>query len=159
MQTLLIILVVTMIIQTVLFVISNFIERRRDDQMANASKIWEEAQRNFFAEKEQMRKNCDAKDEIIRQCIKKCNYLDSELTEARKVNGLLKNRVAFIEALKDSFNQQAEAEWDSVDVFAEAKRVSQRRCYVEGMKTGAEWICQALGIKVEFEIDDRFKED
>ena len=159
MQTLLIILVVTMIIQTVLFVISNFIERTRDDHIANASKIWEEAQHNFFAEKEQMRKNCDAKDEIIRQWIKKCNHLDSELTEARKVNGLLKNRVVFIEALKDSFNLQAEAEWDSVDVFAETKRVSQRRCYVEGMKTGAEWICQALGIKVEFEIDDRFKED
>lgn len=158
MQTLLIILIVTMIAQTVLFIISNFIERNREKQAANATKLWEEAQHNFFVEKEQMRKNCDAKDAIIKQWIDKCNKLDFELSETRKVNGLLKNRVGYIECLKESFNQQAESEWESNAIFAEAAKKSQRLCYVEGMKAGAEWICQAVGVKVEFEIDGRFEE-
>jgi hypothetical protein len=87
----------------------------------------------------------------------KLKALVKEYAES-KDNGLLKNRTAYIEGLQDSFNQQAEGEWENIAIFAEARKDSQRRCYVEGMKAGAEWICKAVGVKAEFVIDDRFKE-
>jgi hypothetical protein len=159
METLIIILIVVMIAQTVLFIYNNIIDKAAQKQAVAFQEQVKNAQLDFTQEKEQMRKNYEAKDEIIKQWIDKCNKLDFELSEARKVNGLLKNRTAYIEGLQDSFNQQAEGEWESVAIFAEAEKKSQRRCYVEGMKAGVEWICGAVGVKAEFEIDDRFKED
>ena len=159
METLIIILIVVMIAQTVLFIYNNIIDKTAQKQAVAFQEQVKNAQIDFTKEKEQMRKNYEAKDEIIKQWINKCNKLDFELSEARKVNGLLKNRTAYIEGLRESFNQQAEGEWDSVSIFAEACKKSQRLCFVEGMKAGAEWICNAVGVKAEFEIDDRFKED
>lgn len=158
METLIIILIVVMIAQTVLFIYNNIIDKTAQKQAVAFQEQVKNAQIDFTQEKEQMRKNYLAKDEIIKQWIDKCNKLDFELSEARKVNGLLKNRTAYIEGLKDSFNQQAEGNWDAA-VFADIKEKSQRRCYVEGMKAGAEWVCGAVGVKAEFEIDDRFKEN
>lgn len=152
------ILIVVMIAQTVLFIYNNIIDKTAQKQAVAFQEQVKNAQIDFTKEKEQMRKNYEAKDEIIKQWIDKCNKLNFELSEARKVNGLLKNRTAYIEGLRESFNQQAEGEWDSVSIFAEACKKSQRLCFVEGMKAGAEWICNAVGVKAEFEIDDRFKE-
>lgn len=152
------ILIVVMIAQTVLFIYNNIIDKTAQKQAVAFQEQVKNVQIDFTKEKEQMRKNYEAKDEIIKQWIDKCNKLDFELSEARKVNGLLKNRTAYIEGLRESFNQQAEGEWDSVSIFAEACKKSQRLCFVEGMKAGAEWICNAVGVKAEFEIDDRFKE-
>ena len=159
METLIIILIVVLIAQTVLFIYNNIIDKAAQKQAVAFQEQVKNAQIDFTQEKEQMRKNYEVKDEIIKQWIDKFNRCDFELSEARKVNGLLKNRTAYIEGLKDSFNQQAEGEWENIAIFAEARKDSQRRCYVEGMKAGAEWICQAVGVKVEFEIDDRFKEN
>lgn len=72
------------------------------------------------------------------------------------MNGLLKNRTAHVDGLKDSFNQQAEYEWEKESMEGEVDDRTQRRCFVEGMKAGAEWICKAVGVDVKFEIDGRF---
>ena len=74
------------------------------------------------------------------------------LDEARKVNGLLKNRTAYVEGLKDSFNQQAEAAWENRG-YIEVKEHQERLRFVEGMKAGAEWVAECVGIKVEFDIE------
>lgn len=154
-----IILIVVMIVQTCVFIYSNFIDINKvRDSRANAE-IVADAQKNFIQEKSRLQMMCDAKDDATKQWIDKYNLVVRQLDEARKVNGLLKNRTAYIEGLKESFNHQAEGEWDSVTVFAEANKKSQRRCYVEGMKAGAEWICNAVGVKTEFEIDGRFDDE
>jgi hypothetical protein len=156
METLIIILIVVMIAQTVLFIYSNFIDIDKVRESRANAEIVAETQKDFIQEKTRLRMLCDAKDNATKQWIDKYNLAASQLAEARKVIGLLKNRTAHIEGLKDSFNQQAEGEWDCIAVFAEACNKSQRRCYVEGMKTGAEWICDAVGVKIEFDIDGRF---
>lgn len=158
MNTLIIILIVAMIAQTCVFIYANFIDlHNKREATANAEAI-KAAYVNFNDEKMQFKENLKAKDEIIRQWIDKCNKLDFELAEARKVNGLLKNRTAYVEGLKDSFNRQAEAEWDGRG-FIETGGNAEHLRFVEGMKAGAEWVAECVGIKVEFEIDDRHKED
>ena len=158
METLIIILIVVMIAQTVLFIYNNILEKTSQKQALTFQEQVKNAQIDFTAEKEQMRKNYEAKDEIIRQWINKCNKLDIELSEARKVNGLLKSRTAYVEGLQDSFNQQAEDVWRNRG-YIEPKGNQERLRFVEGMKAGAEWVAECVGIKVEFEIDDRHKED
>lgn len=158
METLIVILIVVMIAQTVLFTYNGILEKTSQKQALTFQEQVKNAQINFTAEKEQMRKNYEAKDEIIRQWIHKCNKLDFELSEARKVNGLLKSRTACVEGLQDSFNQQAEDVWRNRG-YIEPKGNQERLRFVEGMKAGAEWVAECVGIKVEFEIDDRHKED
>lgn len=158
METLIVILIVVMIAQTVLFIYNDILEKTSQKQALTFQEQVKNAQIDFTAEKEQMRKNYEAKDEIIRQWINKCNKLDFELSEARKVNGLLKSRTACVEGLQDSFNQQAEDVWRNRG-YIEPKGNQERLRFVEGMKAGAEWVAECVGIKVEFEIDDRHKED
>ena len=158
METLIIILIVVMIVQTVLFIYNEIIDKAARRQYLMFQEQVKNAQLDYTNEKEQMRINYEMKDHVIKQWIDKCNKLDFELGEARKVNGLLKNRTAYIEGLKDSFNRHAEDEWEAVAAFAEARNDSQRRCFVGGMKVGAEWICKAVGIEADFEIDGRFDE-
>jgi len=157
METLIVILIVVMIAQTVLFIYNDILEKTSQKQVLTFQEQVKNAQIDFTAEKEQMRKNYEAKDEIIRQWINKCNKLDVELSEARKVNGLLKSRTACVEGLQDSFNQQAEDVWRNRG-YIEPKGNQERLRFVEGMKAGAEWVAECVGIKVEFEIDDRHKE-
>lgn len=158
METLIVILIIVMIAQTVLFIYNDILEKTSQKQALTFQEQVKNAQIDFTAEKEQMRKNYEAKDEIIRQWINKCNKLDFELSEARKVNGLLKSRTACVEGLQDSFNQQAEDVWRNRG-YIEPKGNQERLRFVEGMKAGAEWVAECVGIKVEFEIDDRHKED
>ena len=158
METLIVIWIVVMMAQTVLFIYNNILEKTSQKQALTFQEQVKNAQIDFTAEKEQMRKNYEAKDEIIRQWINKCNKLDIELSEARKVNGLLKSRTAYVEGLQDSFNQQAEDVWRNRG-YIEPKGNQERLRFVEGMKAGAEWVAECVGIKVEFEIDDRHKED
>lgn len=159
METLIIILIVVMIAQSCIFAYGNFIDLSRQRESANNQQILADSMQNFMVEKEAFKATLNMKDETIRQWIERANELDRNLQEALLVNGLLKNRTAHIEGLKDSFNHQAENEWGGIEAEAEFFGKSQRRCFVEGMKAGAEWISKAVGIKVEFEIDDRFKED
>lgn len=158
METLIIILIVVMIAQTVLFIYNDIADKAARKQAAVFQEQVKNLQLDYTQEKEQMRKNYEAKDEIIKQWIGKCNKLDFELSEARKVNGLLKSRTLQVEGLKDSFNPEAEYEWGKVASEAEETRSSQRRCFVDGMKIGAEWVCRVVGVDVEFEIDGRFDE-
>lgn len=158
METLIIILIVVMIAQTCIFIYANFVSiAKQKADMANAE-ILNGAQKNFLDEKEQYKENLKAKDEIIELWYDRANKLEFELAEARKVNGLLKNRTAYVEGLKDSFNQQAEGEWEANELKAEIGEWTHRRCFAEGMKAAAEWICKAVGVDVKFEIDGRFDE-
>lgn len=158
MEILIIILIVLMIAQTVLFIYNNIIDKAAQRQAVVFQEQVKNAQLDYTQEKEQMRKNYKAKDHVIEEWIKRANKLSYELDEARKVNGLLKNRTANVEGLKDSFNQQAEGEWEKDSMEGEADDRTKRRCFVEGMKAGAEWICGAVGIDIRFEIDGRFDE-
>ena len=158
METLIIILIVVMIAQACIFIYANFIEVSRQRELCANAEIIEGAQNNFLDERAQYKRNLEMKDHVIQQWIDRANKLDFELAEARKVNGLLKNRTAYVEGLKDSFNLLAENEWEGIAPLAKAGDISQRRCFVEGVKIGAKWICKAVGVKVEFEIDGRFED-
>ena len=159
METLIIILIVVMIAQTCIFTYANFIDLSHRRESCANMEILNGAQANFLDEKEQFREHLEAKDRVIQQLADRANKLEFELAEARKVNGLLKNRTFHIEGLKDSFNQQAEYEWGKDMIEGEADDRTKRRCFVEGMKAGAEWICDAVGIDVKFDIDSRFDEE
>lgn len=159
METLIIILIVVMIAQTCVFIYANFVSISREREARTNTEILNGAQKNFLDEKGQYKENLKVKDKIIEQWYDRANKLEFELAEARKVNGLLKNRTAYVEGLKDSFNQQAEYEWEKDSMEGEVDDRTQRRCFVEGMKAGAEWICEAVGVDVKFEIDGRFDEE
>lgn len=157
MQTLIIILIVALIAQTCVSIYANFIDMSEKRINAANAGIVSGAQKRFFQDTETYKSNLAIKDEIIKQWIDKFNKADFELAEARKVNGLLKNRTAYVEGLKDSFNRQAEALWENRGYIEEGDK--ERMRFVEGMKAGAEWVAECVGVKVEFEIDDRHKED
>ena len=156
METLIIILIVVMIAQTCVFIYGNFFDISRNRESSANMEVVKGAQANFLDEKAAFKKNLDAKDHVIEKWIERANKLEFELDELRKVNGLLKNRTAYIEGLKDSFNQQAEYLWEKDALAGEVDDRTQVRCFVEGMKAGAEWICGAVGVDVRFEIDGRF---
>lgn len=152
-----IILIVALIAQTCVFIYANFIDMSEKRANAANAETVSGAQKRFFQDTETYKHNLEVKDEIIKQWIDKFNKADFELAEARKVNGLLKNRTAYVEGLKDSFNRQAEALWENRGYIEEGDK--ERMRFVEGMKVGAEWVAECVGVKVEFEIDERHKED
>ena len=159
MQTLIIILIVVLIAQTSVFIYANFIDVNNKRERASAQELLTNQYADFLREKENFQKILRAKDEIIKQWIDKVNKLDFELVEARKVNGLLKGRTFHIEGLKDSINTVAENGWDLHEYDPTFKDKTPRQCYAEGVKAGAEWIADCVGVKVKFELDERFKED
>lgn len=148
-----IILIVALIAQTCVFIYANFIDMSEKRANAANAETVSGVQRRFVQDTETYKYNLEVKDEIIKQWIDKFNKADFELAEARKVNGLLKNRTAYVEGLKDSFNRQAEALWENRGYIEEGDK--ERMRFVEGMKAGAEWVAECVGVKVEFEIDDR----
>ena len=159
MKTLIIILIVVMIAQACIFIYANFIDISRSRESSANTEILKDSMNNFLDEKEQFKENLKAKDEAIRWWFDRANKLDFELAEARKVNGLLKNRTFHVEGLKDSFNLQAEGSWEADATCADIGEWTQRRCFVEGMKAGAEWVCKAVGVDVTFDIDGRFDDE
>ena len=158
MQTLIIILIVVLIAQTSVFIYANFIDVNNKRERASAQELLTNQHADFLREKENFQKILRAKDEIIKQWIDKLNKLDFELAEARKVNGLLKGRTFNIEGLKDSINMVAENGWDLHEYDPTFKDKTPRQCYAEGVKAGAEWIADCVGVKVKFELDERFEE-
>ena len=158
MQSLIIILIVTLIALACIFIYANIIDMTDKRNLAALNKQMADMQERFNEDIKMCRRTFDVKDDILKQWISKASELDCQLDEARKVNGLLKGRTNHIEGLKDSFNQVAEASWylHKNDL---KKGETARECYVEGMKAGAEWIAECVGVKVDFEIDERFKEN
>ena len=159
METLIIVLIVAVIAQTCVFIYANFIDVNNKRERASALELMTNQHADFLREKENFLKILRAKDEIIKQWIDKVNKLDFELDETRKVNGLLKSRTAYIEGLEDSFNQQAEAVWGIRRQITNIEHLAPRIQFVEGMKAGAEWLAECVGVKVVFEIDDRHIEE
>lgn len=157
MKLLILILIVVLIVQTCLFIYASFIDTANKRVIADNNEIIKEAQKRYNQDTENLKRSLEWKDRILQEWINKANKLDSELTEARKVNGLLKNRTAYVEELEDSFNQQAELEWNEHG-YIEKGLKKERMRFVEGMKAGAEWLANCVGVKVVFEIDDRHKE-
>ncbi len=159
METLIIVLIVAMIAQTCVFIYANFIDM--SDKRANAAnaETVSDVQNRCFQDTESYKHNLEMKDEVLKQWIDKYNRAESALDEARRVNGLLKNRTAYIESLEDSFNQQAEAAWGIRRCITNIKNLTPRIQFVEGMKAGAEWLAECVGVKVKFEIDDRHIEE
>ena len=159
MQTLIIILIVVLIAQTIYSIYVTFIDASNKRQQAAAQELLTNQHGDFLREKENFQKILKARDETIKLWIDKVNKLDFELAEARKVNGLLKNRTFHIEGLKDSINNVAENGWDLHEYDPTFKDKTPRQCYAEGVKAGAEWIADCVGVKVKFELDGRFDED
>ena len=156
MEILIIILIVAIIVQTCAFTYANFIDTANKRESAANAETVRTAQHRFIQDTEEYRNNLRIKDEVLKQWIGKYNSCARERDEARIVNGLLKQRTAYIEGLKDSFNQQAEHEWQGRG-FIEQGANAERLRFVEGMKAGAEWVAKCVGVDVEFEIDERHR--
>lgn len=156
METLIIILIVAMIAQTCVFIYANFIDNANNRAVAANNEIVKVAQQRFLQDTETYKKNLEAKDEILKQWIDNYNKCAAELDEARKVNWLLKNRTACIEGLKDSICQVAEYSWDLRKCDPTKDGQDNRQCFAEGVKVGAEWLAECVGVKVKFELDGRF---
>lgn len=158
MEVLLTILILVMTAQSFVFIYANFVDinkKRAERAMAEAAK---ESQQSYVHAIESYNKATEAKDETIRQWIRKYNHTAAQLDETRKAYLLLKNRTAAIEGIKDSFNQIAETMWDDRG-YIEPGGNAERLRFVEGVKAGAEWLADCVGVKVEFEIDDRHKQE
>lgn len=156
METLIIILIVALIAQTCVFIYASFFDMSNNRANAANAESLCSAHKRYAQDIETYKHNLEVKDEILKQWIDKYNKCAFELDEARRVNGLLKNRTAYVEALKDCFNLEAETMWKSRGYIEEGDK--ERMRFVEGMKVGAEWLADCVGVKVEFEIDDRHKD-
>ena len=152
------ILILVMTAQSFLFIYANFVDinkKRAERAMAEAVK---ESQKSYVHAIENYNKATEEKDDTIRLWINKYNHTAAQLDETRKAYLLLKNRTAAIEGVKDSFNQMAETMWDDRG-YIEPGGNAERLRFVEGVKAGAEWLADCVGVKVEFEIDDRHKQE
>jgi len=158
MEVLLIILILVMTAQSCVFIYANFVDinkKRAERAMAEAAK---ESQQAYVHAIESYNRATEAKDESIQLWVRKYNHTAAQLDEMRKAYLLLKNRTAAIEGIKDSFNQTAETMWND-RAYIEPGGNAERLRFVEGMKAGAEWLAGCVGVKVEFEIDDRHKQE
>ena len=158
MEVLLTILILVMTAQSFVLIYADFVDinkKRAERATAEATK---ESLQTYVHAIESYNKATEAKDETIRLWINKYNHTAAQLDETRKAYLLLKNRTAAIEGIKDSFNQVAETMWDNRG-YIEPGGNAERLRFVEGMKAGAEWLAGCVGVKVEFEIDDRHKQE
>ena len=78
MQTLIIILIVTMIIQTVIFTYSNFVDEKRNKQMTSFQEQMKNAQADYIEEKRKFEKIIENKDGFI-------NYYAAELRKMQQM--------------------------------------------------------------------------
>ena len=78
MQTLIIILIVTMIIQTVIFTYSNFVDEKRNKQLTSFQKQMKNAQADYIEEKRKFGKIIDNRDDNIRELIAQRNAIYAE---------------------------------------------------------------------------------
>jgi hypothetical protein len=78
MQTLLIILIVTMIIQTVIFTYSNFVDDTRNKQLTSFQEQMKNAQADYIAEKRKFEKIIDGRDDTIHELIVQRNAIYAE---------------------------------------------------------------------------------
>ena len=159
MEALIISLIVVVLAQTCIYIYGQFIDIKRQHQLNAALQIQKDSLRSYVDANESLQKAVDNRDETIKRWVENYNNLSVELDEARKVNGLLKNRTAYIEGLKDSFNGQMEGQWNMWSLHNDTDEMSKDRCYVEGAKAAAEWVCRCVGVKAEFEIDGRWNEE